>query len=57
MEDNVFWLNIWKILVWGIALIVISCMTIDSINQARFVSNGYSRETVKGSGLVQWVKQ
>ena len=44
------------VLIMLLLIVRLGCFFIDSVNIKRFVENGYSRQTIKGSACVQWVK-
>ena len=44
------------ILIITIGIVILGCLIINSISEKRFIENGYSRQTLKGSACVHWVK-
>ena len=56
METEKFWLGFWAVAGITIVSIVITICVWSYKRDCKFIAEGYTRQTLQGSSLVEWVK-
>jgi hypothetical protein len=47
----------WCVLVVCVTVIIVSLFWINHLNEKQFIEHGYSRQTLAGSSMAQWVSK
>lgn len=53
MDEYKFWLGLFSI----IAIMLIAFMWINHLNEKQFIEHGFTRESLPGQSMTQWVKK
>lgn len=57
MDEDKFWLSLWMGVSVSIVILVLGVAWINHLNERQFIQNGFTRETLPGQSMTQWIKK
>lgn len=57
MDENLFWLRLWQTIILSVIGIFAWLIWVNHLNEKQFIQAGYSRESLPGITMTQWVKK
>lgn len=57
MDESKFWLGLWSVVSISLVSLIIGILYINHLNEKQFIEGGFTRETLPGQSMTQWVKK
>lgn len=57
MEENVFWIRLWALVISGIVVIGLAGFVFTYLGQRDLINAGFKRDTVRGYSAPTWIKE